>query len=126
VALTSKQQQFVHEYLIDRNATQAAIRAGYSAKTAYSIGDENLRKPEIAQAMEAATAKQAERLELTADDVKREAWAIARDLGHPPAARVSALALLSKLFREFSDKQEHTGKDGEPLAVLVEGRLGGR
>ena len=47
VKLTAKQQRFCDEYLIDLNATQAAIRAGYSAKTAYSIGNENLNKPEI-------------------------------------------------------------------------------
>ncbi|MFW5968845.1 MAG: terminase small subunit [Persicimonas sp.] len=46
--LTPKQEAFVTEYLIDRNATQAAIRAGYSPDSAYSIGWENLRKPEIA------------------------------------------------------------------------------
>lgn len=46
-AVTPKQKRFCDEYLIDTNATQAAIRAGYSAKTAYSIGEENLRKPEI-------------------------------------------------------------------------------
>lgn len=45
--MTEKQRRFCDEYLIDCNATQAAIRAGYSAKTAYSMGVENLRKPEI-------------------------------------------------------------------------------
>ncbi|MEA5003845.1 MAG: terminase small subunit [Christensenella sp.] len=43
--LTQKQKAFCEEYLIDLNATQAAIRAGYSAKTAGVIGDENLKKP---------------------------------------------------------------------------------
>lgn len=47
--LSAKQKKFIVEYLKDNNATQAAIRAGYSEKTAYSIGQENLRKPEIAQ-----------------------------------------------------------------------------
>lgn len=47
--MTPKQKKFCAEYLIDSNATQAAIRAGYSAKTAYSIGHENLKKPEIAK-----------------------------------------------------------------------------
>lgn len=47
IMMTRKQQRFCDEYLIDCNATQAAIRAGYSAKTAYSIGVENLKKPEI-------------------------------------------------------------------------------
>ena len=46
-SLTAKQKKFCDEYLIDLNATQAAIRAGYSKKTAYSIGDENLKKPEL-------------------------------------------------------------------------------
>lgn len=45
--MTKKQKRFCDEYLIDCNATQAAIRAGYSPKTAYSIGVENLKKPEI-------------------------------------------------------------------------------
>lgn len=49
--LTPKQQRFVDEYLIDLNGTQASIRAGYSEKTAYSIGSENLKKPDIQQAI---------------------------------------------------------------------------
>lgn len=52
IKLTEKQEQFILEYLIDLNATQAAIRAGYSEKTAYSIGWENLRKPEIRQSID--------------------------------------------------------------------------
>lgn len=50
--MTPKQERFVAEYLIDLNATQAAIRAGYSPRTAYAIGDENLRKPYIAAAID--------------------------------------------------------------------------
>lgn len=45
--MTAKQKRFCDEYLVDCNATQAAIRAGYSEKTAYAVGSENLRKPEI-------------------------------------------------------------------------------
>lgn len=45
--MTDKQKRFCDEYLINSNITQAAIRAGYSPKTAYSIGEENLKKPEI-------------------------------------------------------------------------------
>ena len=52
-----KQQRFVEEYLIDLNATQAAIRAGYSEKTAQEIGSENLSKPMVVKAIEAAQAK---------------------------------------------------------------------
>lgn len=52
--LTAKQQRFVDEYLIDLNATQAAIRAGYSEKTAKDIGCENLAKPNISAVIEDA------------------------------------------------------------------------
>lgn len=70
--LTPRQQRFVDEYLIDLNATQAAIRAGYSAKTAYSIGDETLKKPEVAAAVAAAQAARSKRTEITADQVLQE------------------------------------------------------
>lgn len=50
--LTGKQQRFVGEYLVDLNATQAAIRAGYSPKTAKSIGQENLTKPDIQESIQ--------------------------------------------------------------------------
>jgi phage terminase small subunit len=53
VSLSNKQTVFIHEYLVDFNATQAAKRAGYSAKTAASIGAENLTKPEIKAAIQA-------------------------------------------------------------------------
>ena len=45
--MNARQKRFCDEYLIDYNAKQAAIRAGYSTKTAYSIGNENLNKPEL-------------------------------------------------------------------------------
>ena len=67
--LTAKQQIFIMEYLTDMNATQAAIRAGYSAKTAYSIGQENLKKPEIKEAISAAVSEREKRTEITADFV---------------------------------------------------------
>lgn len=70
--LRAKQQAFVNEYVVDKNATQAAIRAGYSQKTAYSIGHENLSKPEIAEAIETALAKLAEKTAITAERVLSE------------------------------------------------------
>lgn len=69
MALTEKQRLFVDEYLIDLNATQAAIRAGYSKKTAGQIGDENLKKPQIANAIQEAQAKRSERVQVDADYV---------------------------------------------------------
>jgi phage terminase small subunit len=70
--LTSKQERFVQEYLVDLNATQAAIRAGYSEKTAYSIGQENLRKPEVLAAITQAQEERAKRTEITQDVVLKE------------------------------------------------------
>ena len=75
--LTPKQARFVQEYLTDSNATQAAVRAGYSAKRARVIGHENLTKPNIAAAIEKAMAEHAERAELTADWVIDELRKIA-------------------------------------------------
>lgn len=72
MALTPKQQRFVEEYLIDLNATQAAIRAGYSVDTAHATGWENLRKPEIEAAIVAAKAERAQRVQVSADEVLRE------------------------------------------------------
>lgn len=70
--LTDKQRRFVEEYLVDLNATQAAIRAGYSRDTAGSIGSENLKKPEIAAAVAKAQEARAQRTEVTADRVLQE------------------------------------------------------
>lgn len=72
VQLTAKQEMFVLEYLKDLNATQAAIRAGYSEKTASAVGYENLRKPQIAAAIAEAGAQRIERTEVDADWVLRE------------------------------------------------------
>ena len=65
--LTPRQSRFVENYLIDLNATQAAIRAGYSRKTASEVGYEYLRKPQIAEAV--AKAKR-ERSEATTIDAE--------------------------------------------------------
>ncbi|MGX2974477.1 terminase small subunit [Ursidibacter arcticus] len=70
--LTDKQQRFVEEYLIDLNATQAAIRAGYSAETARQIGAENLSKPVIQDAIQEAQNKRSERVQISQDDVLRD------------------------------------------------------
>lgn len=72
MALTPKQATFVREYLIDMNATQAAIRAGYSVKTAHVIGDETLKKPVVAEMIAQAQAERAKRTEITADRVLKE------------------------------------------------------
>jgi phage terminase small subunit len=70
--LNPKQTQFVAEYLIDKNATQAAIRAGYSPKTAGSQAHDLLKKPEIRAAIEAKSQRINDRLEVSVETVRKE------------------------------------------------------
>jgi phage terminase small subunit len=75
--MTKKQKRFVEEYLIDLNATQAAIRAGYSPDTAAAIGSENLRKPDIRAYIDRAIAERSRRTGVNADRVVLELAKIA-------------------------------------------------
>ncbi|WP_240485282.1 terminase small subunit [Acidovorax temperans] len=75
--LDSRQQRFVDEYLVDLNGTQAAIRAGYSAKTAAEQSYDLLRRPQIAAAIAAGRAAQQERTQINADALLLQAWQIA-------------------------------------------------
>ena len=70
--LTDLQKKFIKEYLIDLNITAAALRAGYSEKTAYSIGQETFNKPHIQAAIQKEMNKRARRTEITADKVLEE------------------------------------------------------
>lgn len=70
--MNEKQKQFCNEYLIDFNGTQAAIRAGYSPKTAYSMANENLRKPEVQAYLKELIEKRNERTKITQDEVIRD------------------------------------------------------
>lgn len=72
IGLTDKQARFVEEYLKDMNATQAAIRAGYSEKAARKIAHELLTKPHVASAVRAAQMRRSERVEITQDMVVKE------------------------------------------------------
>lgn len=90
--MTKKQKIFVEEYLIDLNATQAAIRAGYSSETAYSIGSENLKKPEIRARIDKAMAERSKRTGINQDRVLQElakiGFANIRDVVDPDTAKV--------------------------------------
>jgi len=77
VTISAKQQRFADEYLVDLNATQAAIRAGYATRNADVTGPRLLGNVGIAAAIEAGRAKQAERTGITADRVIAELAAIA-------------------------------------------------
>jgi phage terminase small subunit len=140
--LTPKQQRFVEEYLIDLNATQAAIRAGYSADTAHAIGWENLRKPEIEAAITALRKAQAERTRIDADYVLgtiretvercRQAEPVIDRRGEPVLTEtpdgslakayafdskgvLKGCELLGRNLALWKDRVEHTGKDGGPI-----------
>jgi phage terminase small subunit len=78
VALTDKQRLFCEEYLIDLNATQAAIRAGYSEKTARKIGSENLTKPDIRAYIENRLAEKEDALIAKQDEVMKYLTSVMR------------------------------------------------
>lgn len=76
--LTDKQQRFCDEYLIDLNGTQAAIRAGYSKKTARQMAAENLSKPDIKEYIEKRMAEKEEALIAKQDEVMRYLTSVMR------------------------------------------------
>ena len=113
--LTAKQALFVQEYLVDLNATQAAIRAGYSEKTAPVIGCQNLTKLNIAEAVALAFAERSERTEITQDKVLAELALIGfATLPEGDEIRVSdKLGALDKLCRHLGMFTEHHHHSGE-------------
>lgn len=118
MALTDKQQLFITEYLQCFNRTEAAIRAGYSPKTAYSIGWENLKKPEIAEAIRVKLSESA----MSADEVLMRLAEHARgDMGDFVTANgeLDLSAVLSdgksKLLKKITQKR--TMRTGEMFDV---------
>ena len=117
VALTPKQKRFVEEYLIDLNATQAAIRAGYSERTARAIGQENLTKPDIQDAIQKAMGKRSQRTGITQGQVL-EALA---SMGFAeidmeslkPTDKIKALELLGKHLGMFNEKSVQANHESE-------------
>ena len=106
--MTPRQQRFVGEYLLDLNATQAAVRAGYKLGHARQMAAENLSKPVIADAIAAAQLARSERLQLTQDHVlrglHREATWTGDGASH--SARVAAWGLIAKHLGMFDRRQE--------------------
>ncbi len=92
--LTARQARFVQEYLVDLNAKQAAIRAGYSPRSAETNGNRMLRNAQVAAAVRVAKAERERRTEITSDRVLRE------------LARVA-----------FFDPRKLFGADGQPLPI---------
>lgn len=142
--LTDKQAAFVREYLVDLNATQAAIRAGYSERTASRIGPQLIGKTCVREAIEKAQAKRARRVEVTQDYVLSNlVEVVERTMQRAPVmdrkgeqvtdeegravwtfdakGANRALELLGKHLGIFTDKvkAEVSGPDGGPVASEI-------
>lgn len=119
MALTERQRRFIAEYLIDLNATQAAIRAGYSERTARSVGSENLTKPDIAAAIAKASRRVAEKAEWTAVErlaALKRIYEVAQE--NDPRVAISAISEANKMQGSYAPaKTELTGPDGGPIEV---------
>lgn len=107
--MTPKQLRFVEEYLVDLNATQAAIRVGYSEKTARQQGARLLTNADIAAEVFRRQQKVSEKAEVTAAWVLERLKKEAEAGDNPAAARIKALELLGKHLALFTDKVEHSG-----------------
>lgn len=123
--MTPKQEQFVKEYLIDLNATQAAIRAGYSAKTAGQQAEQLLKKLEIAEAVQIAMDERSERTEITADYVLlgiKDVVTRAK-VDNEKQHELKGYELLGKHLELFTDKMKHSGNVtlGNALDALEQG-----
>ena len=122
--LTQKQQRFVDEYIISGNATQSAIKAGYSKRSAYSVGQENLRKPVIKAAIDKRnaeiesekTADMTEVMEYLTSIMRGEqtesvatAKGIYNDVPVGAKDRIKAAELIGKRHGAWTDKKEING-----------------
>jgi phage terminase small subunit len=111
--MNARQARFVDEYLVDGNATQAAIRAGYSAKTAGQIGARLLKNVQVSAALEAGRALIAESNKLTQAEVvaglRKEATLYAEGATH--GARVAAWTALGKHLGMFTDVVRNESED---------------
>ena len=118
MALTLKQERFVQEYLVDLNATQAAIRAGYTKKRASELGYQLLHKSTVQAALQSAILRRSERTEITQDRVLQElaqvAFKPAADYSEAElkyASKLKALEMLAKHLGLF-DRGAGPAADG--------------
>lgn len=113
--LNDKQKAFVYEYLNDRNATKAAIRAGYSAKTAYAIGNKLLKKAEIKDFLRRFEADRAEKCGVQFDAVINELKKIGfADIDMTeirPLDKIRGLEAMAKLLGFYDTASEDETED---------------
>ena len=110
--LTLKQKQFCHEYLVDFNGAQAAIRAGYSKRSARSIAQENLTKPDVQDYLRGLTEQSLKRNEISIDQVIGELKAVAFSsiFDHLTFDREIKLEKLGASVKEIEMKNEKISK----------------
>lgn len=116
--LTEKQKRFCEEYLVDLNATQSAIRAGYKEKTAYAQGQRLLKKVEAQEYLRQLMNKRSERTEITADRVLQELAAIAF------TDRTEIAKVSDKGFVEFTPTDNLNQDAKKVIAGIEEGKYG--
>lgn len=113
--LTGKQKRFCEEYLIDLNATQAAVRAGYKPKTARSQGQRLLTNVDIQRCVTELMQQRSERVGVTADDVIRELRAVAMSEAEIKGSdKVRALELLGRHLGLFEPQNGNRGEEELP------------
>lgn len=108
---TAREAAFVHEYLCDKNATSAAIRAGFARRSAKQRGNELLNRPDVAAAVAAGMKELADRCKVTQEDVVRGLLSEAKFTGEGSshAARVAAWDKLAKHLGMYVERHEVTG-----------------
>lgn len=118
--LTDKQKMFCKEYLIDLNATQACIRAGYSEKTANRIGTENLSKPVIKNEIDRLKAIREKKIELTAEKVLKDIERVRDKAESSEQYNVSLKAseLQGKHLAMFTEKHKVDGEIKMPVIQI--------
>ena len=125
--MTKKQKRFIDEYLIDLNATQAAIRSGYSPDTAKSIGSENLTKPDIQARIAKAMAERSRRTGVNADRVVMElakiAFVNASDVIDADTATLKPDAAPEDMAAIQSVKVKTFGEDGLEREIKMADKL---
>lgn len=127
--LNDKQKRFVAEYIVDYNATQAAIRAGYSEKSAEQLGFQLLKKPSVAEAVANAQKKLAVKSDVTIERVLKELASIGLDNEKERTTdRLKALELIGKHLGMYTDRSVIDATVGmsesdRALLAKVSGRL---
>lgn len=125
IKLKPKELKFAEEWLKTTNATQSAIKAGYSARTAYSAGNRLLKKVDVKQYIDERLAEMQESSIADTNEVMQFLSSTMRgdipdQFGLDPALndRIKAAELLGKRYKMFTDKQEISGADGAPIKVI--------